>query len=122
MPLRLPTAAARSCGACESNADCDAPKGNCSPDVDVSEFSGVMRCVADGSLADGASCSLVEEGGVPLGNAACASGKCGAATLMGVIKVGVCGECLSDADCGGGTCEAGAIDIQSGDLSGATCV
>jgi hypothetical protein len=110
------------CGECKTNADCDAPKGNCSPDVDVSEFSGIMQCVADGSLANDSACNYVEQGGVPLGNAACASGKCGTAVLMGIIKVGVCGECLTDADCGGGSCVDGSIDIESGDLFGSKCV
>ena len=110
------------CGECKTNADCDAPKGNCSPDVNVSEFSGIMQCVADGSLANDSACNHVEQGGVPLGNAACASGKCGTAVLMGIIKVGVCGECLTDADCGGGTCQDATIDIQSGDLFGAKCI
>jgi hypothetical protein len=113
----------QTCGECKENADCtDDALPNCSPEISVADFSGILTCVADGSVANNSACNHVEDGGVPIGNAACESGMCGVATVMGVVKIGVCGECFTDADCDGGTCQDAYVDTETGDLFGATCV
>ena len=42
---------------------------------------------------------------------------------MGLLNLGVCGECSTDADCGPGqSCSAPAIDTNQGTLIGAMCL
>ena len=112
------------CGACETNADCTDPLApNCSPDYDVGGFTGQLSCKANGSVPNDGGCSLVPENGVPVGNQACASGLCGEANVMGLLKLGVCGECDDNGDCGPGqVCSAPLIDLEQGIITGATCV
>lgn len=113
----------QTCGECKSNADCsDDAAPNCSPTISVSDFSGVNTCVPDASVENDKACNHIEEGGVPIGNSACMSGYCGVAAVMGVVKIGVCGECFVDEDCGGGTCEDAFVDTDTGELIGAKCV
>lgn len=89
------------CGECSANTDCsDVKKPNCSPTYDVMKFSGQYKCVEDGSVPNAEGCNLTDDGkGEPVGNPACMSGLCGEANVMGLLKVGVCGECNSNADC-----------------------
>jgi hypothetical protein len=113
------------CGACADNGDCTDPMApNCSPaPLLLGEFGGSLACVPDASVPDGGACNLAEEGGVPIGHAACASGKCGEAHFMGIFEVGVCGECLTDADCEPGeTCETPSVDPDTLELVGAKCM
>ncbi|MEZ4384778.1 MAG: hypothetical protein R3A79_25840 [Nannocystaceae bacterium] len=113
----------QTCGECKSNADCsDDAAPNCSPEISVADFSGVLSCVPDASVANNSACNHVEEGGVPIGNSACESGMCGVATVMGVVKIGVCGECFTDEDCDGKTCQDAYVDTDTGELFGAMCV
>lgn len=112
------------CGACASNADCPPDADNCTPIYDIQNFGGVFECLPDGSVPDGAGCNLSDDGqGEPIGNAACKSGFCGAANVMGLLEVGVCGACNSDADCpGNGTCTDPMVDLNGGVLVPAMCV
>ncbi len=89
------------CGECGSNADCaDPKKPNCSPTYDVMNFTGKYVCIEDGAVPNAEGCNLTDDGmGAPIGNAACMSGFCGEANVMGLLKVGVCGECNSNEDC-----------------------
>jgi len=88
----------------------------CSPVYDLDNFAGFMGCVDPMSVPNNGGCPLVG----PVGDGAvCMSGLCGVATLFDLIPVGVCGECLSDMDCPGGTCQAPSAD--SG-LMGAVCI
>ncbi len=104
------------CGACATSEDCSGG-AICSPEADLSEFSGINTCVPPGSLAQDETCSLKAGD-----EAACASGVCTAAAIMGVIKIGVCGACSSDADCvPGQTCIEAFADPESGDLFGSVC-
>ena len=113
----------QTCGECKSNADCtDDALPNCSPEISVSDFSGILTCVADGSVANNSACNHVEQDGVPIGNAACESGKCGTAVVMGVVQIGVCGECFTDDDCMGGTCQDAAVDTDTLALIGSKCM
>ncbi|MCB9567256.1 MAG: hypothetical protein H6710_08620 [Myxococcales bacterium] len=110
------------CGECETNADCPGDKPNCSPTISVADFSGVLECVPDNTVPNDSACNFAEEGGVPIGNSACMSGKCGVASVMGIIQIGVCGDCFTDADCDmGQTCTDAYLDEGDGSLHGAVC-
>ena len=114
----------QTCGECKTNADCsDDAAPNCSPTISVGDFSGINTCVPDASVPNDSACNQVEEDGVPIGNAACESGKCGVAVVMGVVKIGACGECFVDGDCDAGkTCQDPFVDTETGDLFGAKCM
>jgi hypothetical protein len=111
------------CGQCKTDAECTNPRRpNCTPEYDVENFTGQLVCKADGSVPNGEGCSLTEDGmGEPLGNAACQSGKCGQANVMGLLKFGICGECNSNADCQGQSCTDPVVDLESGTLVPAMC-
>jgi hypothetical protein len=104
------------CGYCETTADCDGDQ-ICAPLVIIEEFSGINTCIDAGTVEQDSFCLL--EGN---GDEACASGICSIVDIMGLAQVGSCGECSSDADCGGGTCEAGAFDLNAGALLGSKCI
>lgn len=112
------------CGQCKVNADCtDAGLPNCTPTYDVPNFKGKLDCVADGSVPNNLGCSLEDDGGNPAGNKACESGFCGEASVMGLLKLGVCGECNADSDCGPGeTCTDPSVDLDMGALVGSVCM
>lgn len=105
------------CGECETSADC-ADGEVCTPELDVATFTGAKKCVAMGSVANDALCPV----GEPDADSACMSGFCSVATIMQLIQVGLCGECLSDADCMGGTCVDAMIDPMGGAFSGSKCM
>lgn len=112
------------CGQCKVNADCaNHPGGpNCTPTVDIPNFKGQLACVMDGSVENDQPCSLEDVGGMPAGNTACKSGFCGEATFMSLVKFGVCGECLTDADCAmGQTCTTPMIDEVMYKFIGSVC-
>ena len=110
------------CGECTSNADCSANAPNCTPVYDIAHFTGAFGCVPNKSVPNDFGCNLAEDGmGDPIGDQACASGRCGEANVMGLLKVGICGECNSDADCNGQTCTAPIVDPDNSQLIGATC-
>lgn len=111
------------CGQCQVNADCTDPAlPNCTPTYDVANFKGKLDCVADGSLENNSGCSLEDDGGNPAGNKACKSGFCGEASVMGLLKLGICGECNSDMDCPmGQACSDPVVDLNSGMLLGSVC-
>lgn len=102
------------CGECETHADCVDPNMPfCNPSYDLAELTGVLRCVAKESVPNDQGCAS---------NEACESGFCGKAESMGIVKLGVCGECLSDADCNRGkTCTPPVLDINNAILLGAVC-
>ncbi len=104
------------CGDCASDADCDGGT-ICAPVVVVEDFSGVNTCIEPNSLEQDSFCNL--EGN---GNDACASGICSVVDIMGLAQIGSCGECNTDADCGGGTCQAGEFILDTGMLVGSTCI
>ncbi|MEZ4380633.1 MAG: hypothetical protein R3A79_04770 [Nannocystaceae bacterium] len=101
------------CGECGDSNDCDGDL-ICSPKFDFMALSGYKSCVEPGSVPNDELCPTAADG-----NDACMSGKCGTVTVMGIIPVGVCGECLSDADCDGGTCVPG--EVGQGGIQGAVC-
>jgi hypothetical protein len=101
------------CGECSESSDCEG-KNICSPTFDFNALSGYKACVEPGSVPNNELCPTAADG-----NDACMSGMCGTVMVMGIIPVGVCGECLSDADCDGGTCTPGEVG-QMG-IMGAVC-
>ncbi len=110
------------CGACKVDADCPADAPHCSPVYDLQALAGQFECVASGSVPNDSGCSLNSVGGVVLGDAACASGHCGEANIMGLVKLGVCGECSEDADCGPGEqCSDPLVDLDGGAMIGGKC-
>ncbi|MBA3547520.1 MAG: hypothetical protein H0T76_13635 [Nannocystis sp.] len=114
------------CGACAINADCaDPAAANCSPTYDVMNFSGQYVCVADASVPQNGGCNLAKDAmDLPVGNAACESGFCGEANVMGLVKLGICGECNSNADCvkiGKVKCTTPEVDLQGATLLGSIC-
>ncbi len=114
------------CGECAVNEDCTADPNlnNCAPTYDVMNFSGQYVCVADGSTINGEGCNLAPDGeDDPIGNKACKSGFCGEANVMGLLKVGVCGECNSNADCpmDKPTCSDPIVDLDNAALVAAVC-
>ncbi len=95
------------CGECVVNEDCPAETPHCAPSIDVGNFTGVMQCVAEASIPNNSACVIGDD-------AACENGVCGKAVVMGVIEVGICGECTGDADCmGGETCSMPMVDIEN---------
>jgi len=114
------------CGECATNADCitDPLLSNCAPTYDVMNFTGKNVCVADASTINGEGCNLAEDGqGDPVGNKACMSGFCGEANVMGLLKVGICGECNSNADCpvDKPTCTDPLVDLDAAALVASVC-
>jgi hypothetical protein len=111
------------CGACEADLDCPPDAPHCTPVLDLPTFSGVRQCRPAASLANDASCEHAPDPmGEPLGNPACASGFCGEANVMGLLKLGICGECNADADCPQGqTCTDPIVDTENDLLIGSVC-
>jgi hypothetical protein len=113
------------CGECATNADCttDPMLNNCAPTYDVMNFTGKFVCVADASTPNGEGCNLAVEGDEPIGNKACMSGFCGEANVMGLLKVGVCGECNSNADCpmDKPNCQDPQVDLDAAALVASVC-
>ena len=105
------------CGACDTDADCPAQTPHCTPDYEIADFSGEKFCRAPGSVPNNSGCDV--DG---TGNAACASGFCGEASVMGLLKLGICGECNSDNDCNVGNCTEPAVDLDAGTLIGSVCL
>ena len=104
------------CSECNDSTPCDKPQV-CSPVYDLGNFQGYQGCVDPMSVPNGGGCPI---NGISGDGTVCQSGLCGVTTLLDLIPVGVCGECLTDEDCKGGTCMPGSADMSG--LQGATCV
>jgi len=102
---------AATCSVCDSDKLC-AKGETCQPEYDVANISGQKVCAPDGSLEDGVGCDL------ETGAAACASGFCQPADIMGLLTLGVCSGCGSDDDCGGAACNPPEIDLAKGLVAG----
>jgi hypothetical protein len=103
------------CSECRDSGDC-AMGWTCEPDLAIAALTGVLRCVAPGTLANGQTCDLAGGGG----DIACGSGHCEAADVMGVLQVGVCSACGSDADCGDASvCIPPEVSLDGGAVPGA---
>ncbi|WAS94156.1 hypothetical protein [Nannocystis punicea] len=106
------------CGECKTDADCPAQAPHCTPDYDIGDFTGQMKCKAPDSVPNNGGCDF--DG---TGDQACASGFCGEASVMNLLKLGICGQCNSDADCPvGQQCTDPAVDLDLGALIGSVCM
>ncbi len=85
-----------SCSECDIDADC-MPDQNCNVDISVADFDGVWTCVPTGTVPLGETCDSSGSG-----DAACMSGACANADIMGLIQIGVCSECDDNGDCNAG--------------------
>ena len=111
------------CSECGPDNPCANAEDTCSPVVSIDlPPSGYLTCVPPGTLDNGATCpwdNMTMTGdGTP-----CMSGTCAPADVagLGLITIGVCGECATDMDCPmNGTCMPGAAE-QSG-ITGSTCI
>jgi len=105
------------CGECADDTDCGAEL--CSPSYDLADLTGTRTCVAPGTVPNGEGCD--RQGG---GNNACASGICAAADVMGLVELGVCGECEVDADCSSDQqeCAPAEVNVDSGVVVASQCV
>ena len=102
------------CGECDGGG-CGQGEG-CAPVYDIGHFTGVKECVPEGSVPNDGGCEPDSDGAV------CDSGFCGTATIMGLVKVGICGECNENADCPmGQTCSDPVVDLDQGVLVGSVC-
>ncbi|MEM9460675.1 MAG: hypothetical protein AAGF11_41280 [Myxococcota bacterium] len=110
------------CSECRNDdVPCPDPMQLCAPVYDLANLAGYHGCVEPMSVENGGGCPL--DGAVGDG-AVCMSGLCGVAMLGGLFPAGVCGECLTDADCmmmGLTTCQPPEADLMAG-VTGATCV
>jgi hypothetical protein len=104
------------CSECSADADCG--ELLCSPSVDLLAFSGQKTCVSPGDVVDGQACD--HEGS---GDEACASGICAAYNVMGLVTIGVCGECEIDGDCPnpGDVCNDPSVDLETGVITPTFC-
>lgn len=103
------------CSECLSDGQCGDGQ-ICAPTFTFQEYAGARTCVPPNSLPQDAYCELENNGDL-----ACASGRCSAIDIMGLAQIGACGECLSDNDCGEGSCVAGLLNLDDGMLTGSWC-
>lgn len=106
------------CSECRDDADCTEPaRPSCTPEYDFADFRGRWLCVPNGEVTNNGGCPLTDDG-----DKVCQSGHCREAVFMGLLKLGVCGECETDADCPPEhLCADPQIDTQTGALIGAIC-
>jgi hypothetical protein len=107
------------CSTCRSDADCGG--GDlCAPVLFEGTLGGYLDCAAPGSVQNDQGCPLDQnDEGV---DAACASGHCSVANVAGLdfVKVGVCGECETNSDCGAGICSGPNATLTG--VTGARCL
>lgn len=107
---------ANTCSECLDDSGCTAPQ-LCSPTYDVLNISGQKLCVDPGTVPNGEGCDFMGTG-----NDACMSGLCAMVDIMGLLQVGVCGDCAVDADCTApDVCLPADIDIMTGMVTPPTC-
>jgi hypothetical protein len=106
------------CSECDTSADCTDPQV-CNPEFvpDPMAPTGQNKCTDPGTVALDAFCDHDGDGDV-----ACMSGHCVVADIMGLIMLGVCGECDTEADCAmGETCTEASVDVNTFMVTGSRC-
>jgi len=107
---------AQTCSECLTDADC-ADGMLCSPTYDVLTISGQKVCVEPGTVVNGEGCDFMGTG-----DDACMSGICAVTDIMGLLMVGVCGECEVDADCTApDVCLPASVDTMTGVVTPNLC-
>ncbi len=104
------------CSECRDDVPCTDGQ-LCTPVIDIEALGGFNGCVDPMSVPNNGACPLV--GGVGDG-AVCQSGICTSALALGLVPIGLCGECAVDADCPGGTCTPAVADMNG--VSGSICM
>lgn len=103
------------CSSCKDDSHC--MDGQlCAPMIefmDIMNIGGQRSCVDPKSVPNDQICDVDGNG-----DEACMN-YCTPASLMGLIEIGVCGECESDAECMGGTCTP--AELGFGGVTGSTC-
>jgi hypothetical protein len=103
------------CSVCKVDADC--PDGQlCAPQVefmDLMNISGQRACIEPETAPNNQLCDAETNG-----DEQC-MGHCTTADIMGLLEVGVCGECETDMDCDMGTCMPAMVGLDG--FSGSTC-
>lgn len=113
--IDLPGLVPEFCGECATSGDCT--DGDiCAPTLEPGAYSGHRACVEPGSAPNDSLCPHDQIDG----DAACMSGHCGTVSVMGIVDVGVCGECDDASDCMGGVCQPGTFDM--GEPNGSECI
>ena len=104
------------CSECAEDIHCE--NGQlCAPELDFMDFmniSGQRACIDPGTLAQDSLCDADGSG-----DEQC-EGFCTVASFMGFIELGVCGQCESDADCMGGSCQEAMVGLEG--FAGSTCM
>jgi hypothetical protein len=106
------------CSECDTSADCTDPQ-ICNPEFvpDPMAPTGENKCVDPGAIMLDAFCDHDGDGDI-----ACDSGHCVIADIMGLIMLGVCGECDTEMDCAmGETCTPASIDVNTFMVTGSRC-
>jgi hypothetical protein len=104
------------CSDCETDADCTDDQ-RCTPYYDTESLGGYLTCVDPMSVADGQGCPIVDGMG---DGSVCLNGHCGIADILGVVEIGVCGNCTTQDDCDEGqTCMPAVADMSG--LTGPMC-
>ena len=104
------------CSECETNAECDEGQ-TCTPTYDFEMIGGYLSCADAMSVPDGQGCPIVDGMG---DGTVCQNGHCGVADVFGVLELGLCGECTTEADCADGE-ECMPAMAGMGGLAGPTC-
>jgi hypothetical protein len=105
--------AVSTCSECATDGECDAGQ-LCAPDIAVAALTGVYRCVDTGSLSNGQSCDFATSG-----DQSCGSGFCAVADVAGLLSLGVCSACETDAQCvAPQQCEPPQVDLEAGLVPG----
>lgn len=103
------------CSECKDDSQCTDGQ-LCAPIVQftgLDDFSGQRSCIDPGTAPNNQLCDADGSG-----DEQC-EGYCTTADIMGLIVIGVCGECETDAECDGGTCAPAMVGLDG--FSGSTC-
>jgi hypothetical protein len=105
------------CSECNDATPC-ANDQICSPVYDLASFQGYLACMDPGTAPNGAGCPI---DGFQGDGEVCQSGICSVATLLGLIPIGLCGECLDNTDCPDmETCAPAVADMNG--VQGSMCM
>lgn len=105
------------CSECNDTTPC-AGGQICAPVYDLASFQGYLACMDPGTVPNGGGCPL---DGFQGDGEVCQSGICSVADLLGLIPIGVCGDCLTDMDCMGMEMCTPAVADMTG-LQGSMCM